>query len=236
MHGKFTRFKTLKRHAALVIGLIFIQGWFIDTSAQNINQQDAKDAAAEERTNELYEEFSLDEMNDVGYALQRLRQQAINIYIEATRKRGAPEVTSELPNLLRVPNKIPATQKGLVPFRRPWLVYFVANMEPLLHLLKEEVKEIENGTAAKDVEEKRRARLQPLLEKSRVAVKKIEEQVARITAMIEDAAQSNIAIATAAQEMDRQLEYLEHIRDEAFDIAYDCNHHKHLPAHRTKGS
>ena len=87
-------------------------------------------------------ELQTDEINDVAYALQRVRQQAINIYVEAIRKRESPAVTAELPALSKVPEEIPKDMTNLLPFRQTWLVYFITTLEPLVYLLKQDIKDI----------------------------------------------------------------------------------------------
>ena len=163
-------------------------------------------------------ELQTDEINDVAYALQRVRQQAINIYVEAIRKRESPAVTAELPALSKVPEEIPKDMTNLLPFRQTWLVYFITTLEPLVYLLKQDIKDIESGAKKLDIEPQTRLALNPLLQEWGQGVKRIDEHVSRAAAFIDDADKSNIELARIACEMDKEISKLEQIRDRCFSI------------------
>ena len=162
--------------------------------------------------------LTVDDINDLGYALQRIRQQAINIYIEATRKRGAAEVSAQLSNLNAVPDEIPAQSNDLRPFRRPWLVYFITTLEPLVHLLKEDVKSVENGSQKIDVSPSIRAAIDPMIKQWSQGVLKIDEKLGSCTQLVEDAGKNNISLAKLALEIDKEVSTLEQVRQKAFDV------------------
>lgn len=174
-------------------------------------------------------ELTVDDINDLGLALQRIKQQAINIYIEAMRHKHSTEVKGQVPNLTAVPNQFPKTQSSLLPFRRPWLVYFITTLEPLVHLLKEDLKDIENGSKTADLPAEIRKALQPLIKDWAQYVLKIDRDLSNATQLIEDADKNNIALAKIAYEIDGSVNKLEQIREKAFYIIHDKKqaHKKH---------
>ena len=170
--------------------------------------------------------LTVDDINDVGFALQRIRQQAINIYLEAVRRKESTEVKAQVPTLAAVPDEFPKSQAGLLPFRRPWLVYFITTLEPLIHLLKEDLKEIENGSKTADLPEHKKKALQPLIKDWTQNVLKIDKDLSSASELIEDADKNNITLAKIAYELDGSVAKLEQIRDKAFRIVYDHQSHK----------
>lgn len=171
--------------------------------------------------------LTVDDINDVAFALQRIRQQAINIYVEATRKKQAPEISAQLPNLSSVPNDLPKDSHGLLPFRRPWLVYFITTLEPLVHLLKEDLKEIESGTKTSDLPEETRTLLDPLIKDWSQGVGKLDSFLTHIAELVQDADKNNLQLAKTAFDIDKEVVRLEQLRDKAFDIIMESPKKSH---------
>lgn len=162
--------------------------------------------------------LTVDDINDLGFALQRIRQQAINIYVEATRKRAESEISAQIPNLNAVPTELPKEQSKLLPFRRPWLVYFITTLEPLVHLLKEDLKEVESGARKIDVTPEQRKALDPYLKEWAVGVNHLDECLVHSAELIEDAGKNNVALAKLASDLDKEVVKLEQVREKAFDV------------------
>lgn len=218
------RSKEIRRQSILASGLLLVQLFLpLAASAESNLPQKKEPASAGSQAAITRTEIklSLDDINDVAYALQRIRQQAINIFIEATRHRDQPEVTAQMPVLSTVPSELPKETNNLLPFRRVWLVYFITTIEPLVHLLKEDVKEIESSLNTMDISSEKRAALEPMIKEWTVGVSHINEQLARGSDMVEDADKNNIALAKLAGEMDKEITNLESVRDKAFDLVFE---------------
>lgn len=229
MFSKVVATRKLWQIAALSMCLSILQNGGQATAASNgLFEKNSKPQAKEGQNANV--SLTVDDVNDVAYALQRIRQQAINIYVEATRKKESPEISAQLPSLSNVPGDLPKEQTNLLPFRRPWLVYFVTTLEPLVHLLKEDVKDIENGSKLQDVPAEKRTMLDPLIKEWSQGVSRIDEQLARATSLIEDADKNNAALARVAYDIDREITKLEQVRDKAFDIVYDVAQSKKAAA------
>ena len=104
---------------------------------------DSAIAQAETLSDEQMEkEFALplDNLEDIGYTLQRVQQQAIDLYVEATRKRREAKVLSKS---IIIPHEKLQAEGYYQPLRKAWLVFFVGTMEPLVQLLVHDVHDIE---------------------------------------------------------------------------------------------
>jgi hypothetical protein len=208
-----------------------------NATAESQNANDAViSPVGHPRIPQVHQGLQVDEVNDVGYALQRIRQQAINIYLEAIRKVDSPAVTAELPTLTKVPPEIPKDMSNLLPFRRPWLVYFITTLEPLVHLLKQEVKDIDSGTHKIDVAPETLKAIDPLLKEWSQGVEKLDALVSEAASLTEDAEKNNVKLATIACELDKEVSELERVRDRAFAIIdrMEKDWKKPIPASRQK--
>ncbi|CAM6002438.1 unnamed protein product [Sphagnum balticum] len=165
--------------------------------------------------------LKVDDVNDLGFTLQRIRQQAINIYVEALRKKDSPEVSADLPKLNEVPEQLPKDTYNLLPFRRPWLVYFITALEPLIHLLKEDEREIEQNVKSLDVSDDNKKQLEPLLLDWRKCVDQMDLQLSATSELIENAEKSNLELAKLASQLDQNVSKLEDLRDQCFRIVYN---------------
>jgi len=168
--------------------------------------------------------LKVDDVNDLGFALQRIRQQAINIYVEALRKKDSPEVSADLPELSEVPANLPSDTHNLLPFRRPWLVYFITALEPLIHLLKEDEREIEEDVKALDVSDQSKKQLEPLLKDWKNCVDQMDGQLTATSELVENAEKSNMELAKLASQLDQNVSKLEDLRDQCFRIVYKLDH------------
>ena len=176
----------------------------------------------------------VDDINDLGYALQRIRQQAINIYIEALRKPDSLAVTADLSPMTRVPAELPKDTSNLLPFRRPWLVYFITTLEPLVHLLKEDVKQFDQGSREIDVLPETRKAIEPLIQEWAIGVKNLDQELVAATALIDDADKNNIELAKIASSLDHDVSKMEKLRDRCFAIVAKMEHRSTLHLENAK--
>jgi hypothetical protein len=192
-----------------------------DAASQAASDGSSTVSEAGQKANLAIAQLQTCDINDIAYALQRVRQQAINIYVEAIRKIDSPAVTVELPTLTRVPAVVPKDMTGLLPFRRPWLVYFITSLEPLVHLLKQDINDIATGARKLRVEPETRQAIDPLIKEGARVADRISDKLAALAALVEDADKSNIELARIAYELDSEVSTLEKIRDKCFTLVDD---------------
>jgi hypothetical protein len=90
--------------------------------------------------------LTLDDVRDTGLTLQQIKNEAVHIYLEATRKPVAPDADPKLiePRIITAADFSP--DKSNLPVRREWIAFFVGSMEPIIHLLVEDISAVENET------------------------------------------------------------------------------------------
>src|SRR5579885_2705732 len=91
-----------------------------EPSSAKGSQGSSTKSAADEST-DATAELGLENIQDVAYTLQRIRQQAINIYVEATRKK-VHHYELNIPSLSSMPQDALESQSAYLPLRKAWLV------------------------------------------------------------------------------------------------------------------
>ena len=93
-------------------------------------------AAVKETTEDV-----LSDLRDVRLCLSQVKQQAVNIFMEATRT----VMTPTEPALERTPEEINKKmlnpKANYMPPRKEWLIFYVNTLEPTIHLLAEDLKD-----------------------------------------------------------------------------------------------
>jgi hypothetical protein len=87
----------------------------------------------------------LSNLRDMRLSVTLVKQQAVNIFMEATRTlvKVEEQPLEETPQGLNF-NMYDKSQAYLEP-RKDWLVYYINTMEPILHLLNEDMQDVENN-------------------------------------------------------------------------------------------
>ena len=162
------------------------------------------------------ETVTLSELHDAGIALARIKQQAINIYVEATRK----EITD--PNQLEVcdPTSIPVADKDGAPEppRKNWLVYYLSSLEPIIQLLNNDADEVKGEGRLLVVRPGPKGEWSPLWVDWANHVKSMNDHLTTMTSYFEEAQKNDKAIATEAVAIFDEANSLEKIRKHACKV------------------
>jgi hypothetical protein len=159
----------------------------------------------------------LTSLRDTGLSLEQLKQQAINIFLEGTRTKLSVNEPQKLTfpqsltaNDLKLPNA-----KFLQP-RKDWLVFYMNTMEPVMHLLNEDVKDVEKrGLGVPDALSKE---LQPLWKGWRSEITAINSEMDSLQELIAPENGTNEGIAKVAVAIYQHGDKMEKIRDEAANM------------------
>ena len=188
----------------------------VTTKASTVGLPLKKPAGSDSK--QVSAEAMLSDLRDTRLSLNQLKQQAINLFLEATRitmtVNDAP--VEQSPTAISM-QMLDANKKYQAP-RKEWLVLYVNTLEPIVHLLCEDIKDVDtNGhSVSKTIE----ARVNPLWDKWRDAVLSINKSLDEVQGALpvgddEESANSNIVIAKAALNMFQKAEELEKVRYQA---------------------
>lgn len=162
---------------------------------------------------ELSGDELLTDIRDTRLSLMQVKQQAVNVFMEATRTL----VTTKEPALEHTPQEINAAmydpKHQYLPPRKEWLVYFVTTLEPIIHLMTEDLKDAEqNGIRAP---EPIRAKVRPLWQDWRAQLLSINKSLDELQSSIGPDSGTNEGIAKAALNIYDGVTHLEKLRYQA---------------------
>lgn len=194
----------------------------LDSSiAQALAQEKAEskvESKAETLSDEQMEkEFALplDNLEDIGYTLQRVQQQAIDLYVEATRKRRETKVLSKS---IIIPHEKLQVESYYQPLRKAWLVFFVGTMEPLVQLLVHDVHDIEEHLSEVKIVRGKQKQFDQVYAQWRQAITGINHHLDVLAEQIQATSPSNIVVANEARAIDLEIVKAMQLRLKAYDI------------------
>lgn len=159
---------------------------------------------------QLSEEGMLTDLRDTRLCLTQMKQQATNLFLEATRTR----VTVAEQPLEQSPSVINASmineKAGYIAPRREWLVLYMNTLEPLVHLLTEDIQDVD--TNERKVSAAIEDRVNPLWKTWRATVIDINKSLDSVQESIGEESGGNLALARAAVNIFEKAEELEKIR------------------------
>lgn len=162
---------------------------------------------------ESTQELTLGDLRDAGLALERIRQQAINVYVEARRKPVSPNAQPQLSD----PREIPIKESGThLPPRREWLVFYMGTMEPIIHLLEKDVEDIKSGVHKLVVPERVKSDFNPQWEEWTACVEDMNHHLTTLLELFDDAGTKGDAIAKEAVAIYDATKRLEHVRRQVY--------------------
>lgn len=151
----------------------------------------------------------LSDLRDTRLCMTQLKQQAVNLFQEATRT----EITASVEPLETTPTSVNAQMlkegEKYMPPRKEWLVFYINTLEPIVHLLAEDIQDVDtNGRkSSPDIE----SRVNPLWSKWREDVQEINKALDEIQDLV-GAENNNVPLAKAAIRIYEHTEQLQKVR------------------------
>jgi hypothetical protein len=165
------------------------------------------------------EQLALNDLYDAGLALSRIKEQAINIYVDTTRTNIDYHRLPELPDFKTI--SVVHETGDFLPPRRDWLVYSLASMEPLIRLLSNDIIE-----AAKEIKEVMLPSLplskwQSCWSEWTTHVQSLNNRLSTLLPLFEDATQNRELINEQSVAIVKEIDKLECIRSAACEVIVD---------------
>lgn len=163
------------------------------------------------------EEITLSDLRDVGLCVMQIKQQAINVYLEATREPIAENADAKMldPSQISV-SELDASTKYL-PTRPEWLTFYVGTMEPIIHLFQEDMKDTRTGAQNVVVPKGTKEKFEKLLDVYETAVEQLNSHLSNIYDQIAQP-DNNLKIAREAIKIFELANEIEKDRQEAFRL------------------
>lgn len=169
---------------------------------------------------------TMGDIRDVGLCLRQIQQQAIFIFLEATRK----ELPVNSPARIVEPKIL--TTEGLnfkqdyLPARREWLIFFIGSMEPLIRLMGNDVKDVENGVYAVSVPNISKAQFDKRWKEWSDTVNDLNVALDKINDSLANESGNNEVVANQAVAIYNDAERLEHLRMLVHHLMQSHHHRK----------
>jgi len=158
-------------------------------------------------------ELSLDDLRDCALLLKQIRQQAINIYEEATLEKVKLDASADVPDIRSIPYKFDS--KALLPPRREWLIFYLGSMEPVIRDLGTEVETSEAGLNPV-IPETDKNTFKAFWDQWGADVKKLNHHLDDLVPLFDDAPHNNAKIQAVAVAIYQDVGGLETLRRQIF--------------------
>jgi hypothetical protein len=159
-------------------------------------------------------------IEDVGYTLERIHQEAINIYIESTRKK-VKSYELHIVTLSAMPTTPLESQSSYLPLRKAWIAYFIGTMEPLVQILNEHIKHLDEKTAQSHMPGKSLSEWHEIVSEWTSAIKQLTDQLDVCASLVNDSAPDNVEVAKAARSIDAQVAQCDRVLQKASKFLHD---------------
>lgn len=167
------------------------------------------------------EEVTLTDLRDLGLIIMQIKQQAENIYMEATRKPVHISARPEIEDVKIITTEPMKARGKYLPTRPEWLTFYVGTMEPIIHLFQVNVGSSKDAAAKKKecikVPRSTRDKFEKLLDTYDKGVADMNRYLSKIYDNISEK-DNNITIAGAAVDLYKTAERIETARVSAFKL------------------
>lgn len=225
MIGSKTRL-TLLHSSAVILALFLSSG---AAHAENGSDKQVNLPKPNPRKETVQEVLS--DLRDARLCLAQVKQQAVNVFMEATRT----EMTPAEPALEHTPELISAkminTKSKFVPPRKEWLVFYVNTLEPTIHLLCEDLKDVDANHERYPAEFSKV--LRPMWAPWRDDVLSINKSLDEMQELIGQEQDTNVPLAKVALDIYTKVSDLEKVRYNAAKAVRDVVN-KGKPAKKKK--
>lgn len=161
------------------------------------------------------DQISLSDLRDVGLCVMQIKQQAINIYLEVTRKPIIAKTNAEMPDPMTISVHGLEADAKYLPTRPEWLTFYVGTMEPIIHLFKEDIKDAESGVQKITVTKGTKDKFEKVFDAYETAVEQLNVHLTAIYNQIDEPG-NNVKIAKEAIKIFELAEELEKDRQQAY--------------------
>ncbi len=162
--------------------------------------------------------LTLNCLRDSAMSLQQIKQQAINIYLEATRTDVQPQDNSDFLCPKSISDKLLAKSVHYLPPRIEWLYFYVGTMEPVIQLFTDDISDTKTGMTKVFVPTAAKESLSPLWQQWSAGIQGLNDHLNAIYKLANEDKPDNIAIARHAVAMYKIGNDLERARAKATEI------------------
>lgn len=212
-----------KRHhvliAATICGALFAAptGGVLAADAQDPSQSGLKlNRRTPDDKKQLHPDEMLSDLRDLRLSLGQVKQQAVNLFLESTRK-VIPVTDPVVPSS---PTAIDSTmfhpETHYLPPRKEWLVFYVNTLEPIIQMLMDDIHDVD--TNGRNYPASLEAQTDPLWKSWKSEVEHMRTSLDKVQELIEPESGTNKALSDAAVALFDRAGVLEQTRIKVYEI------------------
>jgi hypothetical protein len=157
--------------------------------------------------------LTMHELRDAKKSVDKVKRVSSDIYDEMTR---VPIQMGEMINavgstVINIP--VPVGIGDALPARPKWVSYYMNELVPLIHLMKEEIDEVESGTAKWVMRDDLKEALKPHYEEWKTVVKDVVSRVSILQTLTQKPPYDQAAAAKEAKDINKDAKKLEKTRN-----------------------
>lgn len=165
---------------------------------------------------QLLPEEMLSDLRDTRLSVGQVKQQAINLFLEATRVVVKPGDVALHVSPTTINEEMLNGKKNYMAPRKDWLVFYINTLEPIVQLLTDDINDVDtNGRAVPPNIE---AKINPLWKTWQNDVRAINKSLDELQELIGPDSGTNIPIAKTALAIYKRAADLEKIRYSAYEL------------------
>lgn len=225
--------------AGLLPALMLISGFHSSAFAEENETENKAAKNAKEHTlilrrrtaddkQQLLPEEMLSDLRDTRLSVGQVKQQAINLFLEATRVVVKPGDVALHVSPTEIKSTMLNEKKTYMPPRKDWLVFYINTLEPIIQLLTDDINDVDtNGRAVPPNIE---AKINPLWKSWQADVRAINKSLDELQELIGPDSGTNIPLAKTALAIYNKACDLENVRYRAYELMsqeyVSMEHHK----------
>jgi len=166
---------------------------------------------------QLKPEEMLSDLRDTRLSVGQVKQQAINLFLEATRTVVRPGDSALHINPGEISAAMISEKKKYMPPRKDWLVFYMNTLEPIVQLLTDDINDVDtNGRSS--VPPNIEAKINPLWKTWQTDVRAINKSLDEMQELIAPDTGTNIPLAKTALDIYKRAVDLEKVRYRAYEL------------------
>ena len=181
---------------------------------------------------QLLPDEMLSDLRDTRLSIGQVKQQAVNLFLEATRVVIKPGDSALHFSPTTISAEMLSEKKKYLTPRKDWLIFYMNTLEPIIQLLTDDINDVDtNGRAVPPNIE---AKINPIWKTWQADVRAINRSLDEMQELIAPDSGTNIPLAKTALAIYEKAVQLEKVRYSAHELM--SNEYVSMEQHKAKGN
>ncbi|MCC7528517.1 MAG: hypothetical protein IT342_08345 [Candidatus Melainabacteria bacterium] len=165
---------------------------------------------------QLLPDEMLSDLRDTRLSIGQVKQQAVNLFLEATRAVVRPGESALHFSPTSISQEMLNEKKTYLAPRKDWLIFYINTLEPIIQLLTDDINDVD--TNGRSVPPNIEAKINPLWKTWQADVRAINKSLDQLQELIGPDSGTNIPLAKTALAIYNKAVELEKVRYNAYEL------------------